>query len=72
MQNKAATFQKMPCGAKEGRKGHLFGGARYDEYFHDLDRLTHPSLNDKRRKVGQTQNENPLLLSSTLILIPLL
>ena len=57
MQNKAATFQKMPCGAKEGRKGHLFGGARYDEYFHDLDQFTHPSLNDKEGKLAKRKTK---------------
>jgi hypothetical protein len=29
MQRKASIFQKTPCGAKGGRKRHLFGGARY-------------------------------------------
>ena len=31
MHSKAVTIQKTPCGAKEGEKGHLFGGARFSD-----------------------------------------
>ena len=31
MHFKAVTIQKTPCGAKEGEKGHLFGGARFTD-----------------------------------------
>ena len=31
MHSKAVTIQKTPCGAKEGKKGHLFGGARFSD-----------------------------------------
>jgi hypothetical protein len=32
MQKKAPGFQQTPCGTKEGRKSHLFGGARYCDH----------------------------------------
>jgi hypothetical protein len=37
MQKKAPILQKTPCGAKEGRKSHLFGGARFCNHEFNLD-----------------------------------
>jgi hypothetical protein len=37
MQRKAPIFQKTPCGAKEWRKSHLFGGARYCNHENGLE-----------------------------------
>jgi hypothetical protein len=37
MQRKAPFFQKAPCGAKEGRKSHLFGGARCFNHENELE-----------------------------------
>ena len=45
-------FKKTPCGAKKGRKSHLFGGARYSNRIKVFKRLIRQSWNETQGKVA--------------------
>ena len=67
LQKMATAIQKTPCGAKEGRKSHLFGGARYSNHIKVFKRLIRQSWNEKAREGGRCQSEFFPTLRLTLI-----